>query len=170
MARPRPRHVERWLAPPVLGLLAALIGVLLANASPATHISSAVQVDAERAVAARMVLGGAEEQFAARSAQPPPPQTYPLLDGEQTVRLASAGAKAVFSGDLMHAPIQCRHPEWRARPDYDPAEARATRRAFLERYCDTDVLVCTMHFPLPSAGHVVPHGDAFDFRYDDEKW
>lgn len=86
------------------------------------------------------------------------------------VRLASAGADAVFSGDLMHAPIQCRHPEWRARPDYDPAEARATRRAFLERYCDTDVLVCTMHFPLPSAGHVVPHGDAFDFRYDDEKW
>lgn len=86
------------------------------------------------------------------------------------VRLASAGADAVFSGDLMHSPIQCRHPEWRARPDYDPEQARATRRAFMERYCGTDTLVCTAHFPLPSAGHFARHGDAFDFRYDAADW
>lgn len=92
MARPRPRRPERWLAPPALGLLAALIGLLLANADPATQIGSAVQLDAERAVAVRMVLGAAEEQFTARSA-PPPPRTYPLLDGEQTVRLASAATR-----------------------------------------------------------------------------
>lgn len=86
------------------------------------------------------------------------------------VRLASAGADAVFSGDLMHSPIQCRHPEWRARPDYDPPQARATRRAFMERYCDTGVLICTAHFPLPSAGHFVRHGEVFDFRYDAADW
>jgi hypothetical protein len=27
------------------------------------------------------------------------------------------------------------------------------RRAFLERYCDTDSLICPTHFPLPSGGH-----------------
>lgn len=86
------------------------------------------------------------------------------------VRLASAGAHAVFSGDLMHSPIQCRHPEWRARPDFDAQQARNTRRAFMERYCETEVLVCTAHFPLPSAGHFVHHGDAFDFRYDGQDW
>ncbi len=86
------------------------------------------------------------------------------------VRLSSAGEDAVFSGDLMHAPIQCRHPEWRARPDYDVPQARATRRSFLERYCETDTLVCTAHFPLPSAGYIVPHGDVFDFRYDTQDW
>jgi glyoxylase-like metal-dependent hydrolase (beta-lactamase superfamily II) len=86
------------------------------------------------------------------------------------VRLASAGANAVFSGDLMHSPVQCRHPEWRARPDYDAQQARDTRRAFMERYVETDVLVCTAHFPLPSAGHFIRRGDVFDFAYDSTEW
>jgi glyoxylase-like metal-dependent hydrolase (beta-lactamase superfamily II) len=86
------------------------------------------------------------------------------------VRLASAGANAVFSGDLMHSPVQCRHPEWRARPDYDAQQARDTRRAFMERYVETDVLVCTAHFPLPSAGHFIRRGDVFDFEYDSTDW
>jgi glyoxylase-like metal-dependent hydrolase (beta-lactamase superfamily II) len=76
----------------------------------------------------------------------------------------------VFSGDLMHSPVQCRHPEWRARPDYDAQQARDTRRAFMERYVETDVLVCTAHFPLPSAGHFVRRGDVFDFEYDQADW
>ena len=40
------------------------------------------------------------------------------------------------------------------------------RRAFLERYCDTDTLICTAHFPLPSAGRIVAEGDAFRFVFD----
>ncbi len=45
-----------------------------------------------------------------------------------------------------------------------PLSAR-TRRAFLERYCDTDTLVMTAHFPSPSVGHVLREGDAFGFRF-----
>ena len=86
------------------------------------------------------------------------------------VRLQSAGSKAVFSGDLMHSPIQCRHPEWRARPDYDPQQARETRKAFMEKYVETDVLIVTAHFPLPSAGRFVRHGDAFMFEYEEVGW
>jgi len=86
------------------------------------------------------------------------------------IRLSSGGGNAVFSGDLMHSPIQCRYPEWRARPDFDPQQARETRRSFLENYCETDTLVCTAHFPLPSAGYIERHGDAFDFRYDEADW
>jgi glyoxylase-like metal-dependent hydrolase (beta-lactamase superfamily II) len=86
------------------------------------------------------------------------------------VQLHSGGRQAVFSGDLMHSPIQCRHPEWRARPDYDAQQARETRKAFMEKYCETDVLVVTAHFPLPSAGRFVRHGDAFMFEYDNEDW
>jgi hypothetical protein len=55
---------------------------------------------------------------------------------------------------------------WVARPDYDPEQARQTRRSFLERYCDTDVLVCATHFPSPSFGHIVPEGHAFRFQYE----
>jgi glyoxylase-like metal-dependent hydrolase (beta-lactamase superfamily II) len=87
-----------------------------------------------------------------------------------SLRLSSGGQEMVMSGDLMHSPIQCHHPEWAARPDYDVEIARQTRRAFLERYCETDVTVCTAHFPLPSSGHIVRAGDGFHFEYDKVGW
>jgi hypothetical protein len=40
----------------------------------------------------------------------------------------------------------------------------------LERYCGTDTLICTAHFPLPSAGRIVADGDAFRFAFDDADW
>jgi hypothetical protein len=67
---------------------------------------------------------------------------------------------------MIHCPVQCAEPMWVARPDYDPEQACHTRRAFLERYCDTDVLVCATHFPSPSFGHIVPKGNTFHFRYE----
>jgi hypothetical protein len=54
---------------------------------------------------------------------------------------------AVFSGDLMHSPLQTRYPELSAKFDVDQAQAAATRRQFMERYCDSDTLCCTAHFP-----------------------
>ena len=85
------------------------------------------------------------------------------------IRLASRGEDAVMSGDLMHSPVQCLHPDWRPWPDWDPTIAAKTRRAFLERYCDTATLVCTAHFPLPSAGRIVSTADGFRFEYE-EAW
>ena len=84
--------------------------------------------------------------------------------------LASRGERAVMGGDLMHSPIQCLHPEWTAWPDWDPAQAKRTRRAFMERYADTDTLVCTAHFPLPSAGRIRAAGAGFRFEDDDAAW
>jgi glyoxylase-like metal-dependent hydrolase (beta-lactamase superfamily II) len=68
---------------------------------------------------------------------------------------------AVFSGDLMHSPLQTRYPDLAPKFDVDPAQASATRRSFLERYCDTDTLCCTAHFPSPSAGKIRRKGDGF---------
>ena len=86
------------------------------------------------------------------------------------VALTSKGQSAVMCGDMMHSPVQCRHPDWMPWPDWDPEIAARTRRSFLERYCDTSTLICTAHFPLPSAGRIVRSGAAFDFAYDAEKW
>ena len=69
--------------------------------------------------------------------------------------------EAVFSGDLMHSPLQARHPELSAKFDVDQTVAAATRRAFLERYCDTETLCCTAHFPSPSTGRIRRWGDGF---------
>ena len=90
--------------------------------------------------------------------------------GHVSVRLSSGGANAVMCGDLMHSPIQCLYPQWRPWPDWDAQLACQTRRAFLERYCESDTLVCTAHFPLPSAGRIVAQGDAFRFVPEEASW
>jgi glyoxylase-like metal-dependent hydrolase (beta-lactamase superfamily II) len=68
---------------------------------------------------------------------------------------------AVFSGDLIHSPLQTRHPELSPKFDTDQAQAAVTRRNFLERYCDTDTLCCTAHFPSPSTRKIRRRGDGF---------
>jgi glyoxylase-like metal-dependent hydrolase (beta-lactamase superfamily II) len=68
---------------------------------------------------------------------------------------------AVFSGDLMHSPIQALYPEMSVKFDVDQAQAATTRRSFLERYCDTDTLCCTAHFPSPSVGKIRRKGSGF---------
>ena len=86
------------------------------------------------------------------------------------VRLQSRGVDAVIGGDLMHSPVQCMHPEWRPRPDFNPNQARITREQFMQRHAELGSLVCMMHFPLPSAGQFVARGDHFKFVYDQQQW
>jgi glyoxylase-like metal-dependent hydrolase (beta-lactamase superfamily II) len=68
---------------------------------------------------------------------------------------------AVFSGDLMHSPLQTRYPEMSVKFDVDQAQAALTRRNFMEWYCDTDTLCCTAHFPSPSVGKIRRRGSGF---------
>jgi len=81
------------------------------------------------------------------------------------VAIGRKGDAAVFTGDLIHSPLQARYPELASRADLDGPHANATRRRFLERYCETATLVCTMHFPSPSAGHIRRWGDGFRCEY-----
>ncbi|HXR59157.1 MAG TPA: MBL fold metallo-hydrolase [Burkholderiales bacterium] len=87
--------------------------------------------------------------------------------GHFCVRLASAGARAVITGDCIHSPVQCVEPDWIMRADSDPQLARATRRTFLESVCDSGVTVCATHFPEPSVGRVSARERAFWFDYDE---
>lgn len=89
--------------------------------------------------------------------------------GHVSIRVESGAARGVMCGDVIHSPIQCRHPEWSAVGCSDRALSARTRRAFLEKYCDTDTLVMTAHFPSPSAGHVRAEGEAFRFAFADEQ-
>jgi len=83
--------------------------------------------------------------------------------GHVSIVLRSHGARAVLSGDVAHTPLQCREPGWSAVGCADRAQSAATRRDFLERYCETDTVVMTSHFPSPSIGYVRRLGDGFDF-------
>jgi glyoxylase-like metal-dependent hydrolase (beta-lactamase superfamily II) len=81
--------------------------------------------------------------------------------GHVAFTFGRAKDEAVFAGDLMHSPLQTRYPELSAKFDVDQAQAAATRRGFLERYCDTDTLCCTAHFPSPSTGKIRRLGNGF---------
>jgi glyoxylase-like metal-dependent hydrolase (beta-lactamase superfamily II) len=83
--------------------------------------------------------------------------------GHVSLRLSSGGQEAVITGDLMHHPIQCAEPRWNSFACVEADEARATRRAFLERYADRDVHVLGTHFAAPTAGRIVRHEGRWRF-------
>lgn len=77
------------------------------------------------------------------------------------VEVGRGRTDAVITGDLLHSPLQMRHPELQMRIDFDPAQAVATRRGFLERFCDSETVCCFAHFPSPSLGRVRRWGEGF---------
>jgi glyoxylase-like metal-dependent hydrolase (beta-lactamase superfamily II) len=81
--------------------------------------------------------------------------------GHSAFRLGRGKDDAVFSGDLVHSPLQALYPEMSMKFDVDQAAAAKTRRSFFERYCDTDTLCCTAHFPSPSVGRIKRKGNGF---------
>jgi glyoxylase-like metal-dependent hydrolase (beta-lactamase superfamily II) len=62
------------------------------------------------------------------------------------------GQRCVITGDVLHHPIQCRHPEWTARGDADPDAARAT-----------NALVLGTHFTGTAAGHILSTDQGYRF-------
>ena len=86
--------------------------------------------------------------------------------GHVSVRLASDGAEAVITGDLMHHPVQVAEPGWQSSFDTDPTRARETRRAFCARYADRPVAVLGTHFHHPTAGWIVSDRNGWRFSVD----
>ena len=84
------------------------------------------------------------------------------------VRIGNAREEAILCADLMHHPLQVRHPEWSTRFCTDPAQARATRLTFFHEHADTGRLVFPAHFPTPTGGTIVRDGTAYRFIFDGE--
>jgi glyoxylase-like metal-dependent hydrolase (beta-lactamase superfamily II) len=78
-----------------------------------------------------------------------------------SVHVGRAGQDALIAGDMLHSPLQARYPEMGMRADYDSALSGRTRRRVLERFCDSPTLLCTVHFPSPSAGRITRWEDGF---------
>ena len=89
--------------------------------------------------------------------------TYGHTPGHVSVHVDSRGEEAVITGDLMHHPAQCSHPEWHSIADSDRTQAERTRRDFLARYADRPVLVIGTHFATPTAGRI--HRDGGGYRF-----
>jgi glyoxylase-like metal-dependent hydrolase (beta-lactamase superfamily II) len=90
-------------------------------------------------------------------------------EGHMSICFGKERDEVVMTGDLIHVPLQTRYPELSFSRDQDPAQAAITRRAFLERYCDTPTLCCTAHFPSPSAGRVRSWGNGYRLERVDQR-
>lgn len=88
--------------------------------------------------------------------------------GHVCMNLQKGDDRAIFSGDLMHHPIQCAYPSWNSRFCYDPVQSRSSRETFVDRHADTDMIVLAAHFAAPTAGRIISNGDRcrFDFMED----
>ncbi len=83
--------------------------------------------------------------------------------GHVYLNLRSPAGSALFTGDVLHHPVQCAYPEWNSRFCHDPERARKTRRATVERAADSGLLILAAHFPDPVAGRIVPQGARWRF-------
>jgi glyoxylase-like metal-dependent hydrolase (beta-lactamase superfamily II) len=83
--------------------------------------------------------------------------------GHTGVHFKSSDQELVIAGDLMHHPIQVGDPDLKTEYDVDTDEATQVRKAFLNRYADTGVLIGCTHFAAPTFGHIVRGKDALRF-------
>lgn len=86
---------------------------------------------------------------------------YGHTPGTCLLHANSQGRHGVFTGDVMHTPVQLADPSLSSRFCSDPAQSAATRRALCERYAETDTTLFTGHFPAPGAARIVRRGSAF---------
>src|SRR5476651_17528 len=74
--------------------------------------------------------------------------------GHMSIEIESAGAHALFSGDVWHHPIQVYRPAWSSVFCADKHRATVSRRWVLGRAVETGATVFTPHFAGTSAGVV----------------
>jgi glyoxylase-like metal-dependent hydrolase (beta-lactamase superfamily II) len=72
------------------------------------------------------------------------------------VEFASCSERLVCVGDALRNPFEFQHPDW------GPQHAESIQK-ICQRISST-TLVHGYHFPFPGLGHVVPHGDTWDWQ------
>jgi glyoxylase-like metal-dependent hydrolase (beta-lactamase superfamily II) len=75
------------------------------------------------------------------------------------------GPTALFSGDVIHHPVQLVRPDLAIFADEDFVAAAVTRQRLLMSIADTDTVLFPAHFRGTSAGHVLRDGDAFRYSF-----
>ncbi len=85
-------------------------------------------------------------------------------EGNVVINVRSGRDRWVFTGDVMHHPVQLVRPDWSSAFCEDPAQSHATRRALIEAYADSDTRIVPAHFPSPTLGRIVREGRAFGWR------
>lgn len=108
---------------------------------------------------ARMV-SGPTTLFEGLTLRPAPGHT----PGSQTISIESRGQRATFVGDVVHHPLQVFCPNWNSIFCEDADQARATRKAVLERIAHEDALMIPAHFAGRHVARVARASRGFEPR------
>jgi glyoxylase-like metal-dependent hydrolase (beta-lactamase superfamily II) len=111
--------------------------------------------------AGRAVLVDSDYQIDDGVCMEPAPGHTP---GNVIVHVGDKNARAILAGDVIHTPAQLAKPELSSNFCSDPVQSAATRQRLVDRCADSDTLMLTAHFPGPTAGRIVRHGEAFRFE------
>ena len=84
--------------------------------------------------------------------------------GHIGVLLESEGERLFIASDIAnHRQWSMAHPHWHMRLDINPGMAASVRVSHLGWLADEGILMAGYHMPFPALGHIVRHGDGFDF-------
>lgn len=82
------------------------------------------------------------------------------------IRLRSRGKQALFSGDVMHVPLQIHYPHWGTSLDDDPALGVRSRLQLLESAAESHTLLLPTHF-VPGDGCFINRSSrGFEFEWN----
>ena len=82
-----------------------------------------------------------------------------------SIILESAGARALFAGDVVHHPLQVLRPDLLAVFDPERERTLRSRRWALDFAADHDALWFSSHFAAPSAGRVTRGAHGYDWHF-----
>ncbi|SAK96552.1 Beta-lactamase-like protein [Caballeronia hypogeia] len=85
--------------------------------------------------------------------------------GHMAIEIESDGEIAIFSGDVMHSPIQVERPQWSSMFCLDRERARESREWLLSHAANLHATVFPAHFPETSAGKIERNEAGFGWHY-----
>ena len=81
------------------------------------------------------------------------------------ISLTSRGETALFTGDVMHTPMQVYRPEWNSVFCREQDAARESRRWLLDYAAENRATVFSAHFPDTSAGRITRRDGGFGWQF-----
>ena len=89
--------------------------------------------------------------------------------GHSGFMLASKGAKLFFVGDLLHgAALQMPRPDITFDADVDQPKAKEIRLRTFKQLAEAQIPIAGTHLPFPGIGLVLPEGDGYKLRGNDQ--
>jgi glyoxylase-like metal-dependent hydrolase (beta-lactamase superfamily II) len=86
--------------------------------------------------------------------------------GNVVIHASSRDDRAVFLGDVLHHQLQLAKPEWSTLACTDRELSRKTRTRLIEEHAERGTRLLPAHFPAPTVGHIVRHGSAYRYVFE----